>query len=175
MRGLDDKIELNRKINENLEQQLRTIFKARFTGNPTLESMKQIPLSELCRVITKGTTPTTLGKSFVKSGINFIKAESILDNHTMDKSKFAFIDHDTNALRKRSVIQDGDILFTIAGTLGRFALIDENVLPANTNQAVAIIRADAAKVLPEYIYTCLLGDWHTNYYLKPNAEQRRNG
>lgn len=166
LRGLDDKIELNRKINENLEQQLRTIFKARFTGNPTLESMKQIPLSELCRVITKGTTPTTLGKSFVKSGINFIKAESILDNHTMDKSKFAFIDHDTNALLKRSVIQDGDILFTIAGTLGRFALIDENVLPANTNQAVAIIRADAAKVLPEYIYTCLLGDWHTNYYLK---------
>ena len=70
LRSLDDKIELNNKINENLERQLRTIFKARFTDNPTLESMMQIPLSELCCVITKGTTPTTLGKPFVKSGIN---------------------------------------------------------------------------------------------------------
>lgn len=164
--SLDDKIELNNKINENLEQQLRTIFKSRFTDNPTLESMMQIPLSELCRVITKGTTPTTLGKPFVKSGINFIKAESILDNHSIDKSKFAFIDHDTNTLLKRSAIQAGDIVFTIAGTLGRFALIDENVLPANTNQAVAIIRVDVEKVLPEYIYTCLLGEWHTDYYSK---------
>lgn len=166
LRSLDDKIELNNKINENLERQLRTIFKARFTDNPTLESMMQIPLSELCCVITKGTTPTTLGKPFVKSGINFIKAESILDNHSIDKSKFAFIDHDTNTLLKRSAIQAGDIVFTIAGTLGRFALIDENVLPANTNQAVAIIRVDVEKVLPEYIYTCLLGEWHTDYYSK---------
>ena len=166
LRSLDDKIELNNKINENLERQLRTIFKARFTDNPTLESMMQIPLSELCCVITKGTTPTTLGKPFVKSGINFIKAESILDNHSIDKSKFAFIDHDTNTLLKRSAIQAGDIVFTIAGTLGRFALIDENVLSSNTNQAVAIIRVDVEKVLPEYIYTCLLGEWHTDYYSK---------
>ena len=164
--SLDDKIELNNKINENLEQQLRTIFKAKFTDNPTLESMEKIPLSELCRVITKGTTPTTLSKPFVKSGINFIKAESILDNHSIDKSKFAFIDHDTNTLLKRSVIQAGDIVFTIAGTLGRFALIDKDVLPANTNQAVAIIRVDTKKILPEYIYTCLIGEWHHDYYSK---------
>ena len=45
-------------------------------------------------------------------------------------------------------------------------MIDENVLPANTNQAVAIIRADVEKVLPEYIYTCFIGEWHTDYYAK---------
>ena len=123
-------------------------------------------MSELCHVITKGTTPTTFGKPFVESGINFIKAESISDNHSIDKSKFAYIDEETNALLKRSIIQIGDIVFTIAGTLGRFALIDENVIPANTNQAVAIIRANADKVLPEYIYTCFIGEWHTDYYAK---------
>ena len=69
-------------------------------------------------------------------------------------------------LLKRSIIHAGDVVFTIAGTLGRFALIDENVLPANTNQAVAIIRADVEKVLPEYIYTCFIGEWHTDYYAK---------
>ena len=163
---LDEKIALNNKINDNLEQQLRTIFKAEFTDNPELENITQIPLSELCHVVTKGTTPTTLGKPFVESGINFIKAESILDDHSIDKSKFAFIDEETNALLKRSIIHAGDVVFTIAGTLGRFALIDENVLPANTNQAVAIIRADVEKVLPEYIYTCFIGEWHTDYYAK---------
>ena len=163
---LDEKIALNNKINDNLEQQLRTIFKAEFTDNPELENITQIPLSELCHVVTKGTTPTTLGKPFVESGINFIKAESILDDHSIDKSKFAFIDEETNALLKRSIIHAGDVVFTIAGTLGRFALIDENVLPANTNQAVAIIRADIEKVLPEYIYTCFIGEWHTDYYAK---------
>lgn len=166
LRSLEEKIENNRKLNDNLEQQLRTIFKAEFTDNPELENITQIPLSELCHVVTKGTTPTTLGKPFVESGINFIKAESILDDHSIDKSKFAFIDEETNALLKRSIIHAGDVVFTIAGTLGRFALIDENVLPANTNQAVAIIRADVEKVLPEYIYTCFIGEWHTDYYAK---------
>lgn len=166
LRSLDDKIELNNKVNENLEQQLRSIFKAELTDNPDLESMTQIPLSDLCLVVTKGTTPTTLGKPFVESGINFIKAESILADHSIDKSKFAFIDEETNALLKRSIIHAGDVVFTIAGTLGRFALIDENVLPANTNQAVAIIRADVEKVFPEYIYSCFIGEWHTDYYAK---------
>lgn len=128
--------------------------------------MTQIPLSELCHIVTKGTTPTTLGKPFVQSGINFIKAESILDNHSIDKNKFAYIDEETNMLLKRSIIKVGDVVFTIAGTLGRFALIDENVIPANTNQAVAIIRANAEKVLPEYIYACFIGEWHTDYYAK---------
>ena len=166
LRPIDEKIEYNNAINDNLQRQLRTIFKAEFTDNPELEKMTQIPLSELCHVVTKGTTPTTLGKPFVESGIIFIKAESILADHSLDKSKFAFIDEETNALLKRSVIHAGDIVFTIAGTLGRFALIDDNALPANTNQAVAIIRADAEKVLPEYIYTCFIGEWHTDYYAK---------
>lgn len=163
---IDERIALNDRINDNLQRQLRTIFKAEFTDNPELENITQIPLSELCHVVTKGTTPTTLGKPFVERGINFIKAESILDDHSIDKSKFAFIDEETNALLKRSIIHAGDVVFTIAGTLGRFALIDENVLPANTNQAVAIIRADLEKVLPEYIYTCFIGEWHTDYYAK---------
>ena len=166
MQCLEDKTTCNEQINDNLQRQLRTIFKAEFTDNSELEKMTQIPLSELCHVVTKGTTPTTLGKPFVESGIIFIKAESILADHSLDKSKFAFIDEETNALLKRSVIHAGDIVFTIAGTLGRFALIDDNALPANTNQAVAIIRADAEKVLPEYIYTCFIGEWHTDYYAK---------
>ena len=164
--SLQNRIQLNQKVNDNLQQQLRAIFMERFTNNPALESIQQMPLSELCSVVTKGTTPTTLGKPFVDRGINFLKAESILDNHSLDKGKFAHIDEETHDMLKRSVIYAGDIVFTIAGTLGRFALIDSDILPANTNQAVAIIRADQEKISPEYLYTCFIGNWHNDYYSK---------
>lgn len=171
LRDLDDKIEVNNKINKNLEQQAKAIFKSWFVdfepfGGVQPSEMQFIPLQELCKVVTKGTTPTTLGKSFASSGINFIKAESILDNHSIDNSKFAFIDEETNAILKRSVIKVNDIIFTIAGTLGRFAMVDNSVLPANTNQAVAIIRPDETKVTPAYLYSFFIGNWHNEYYSK---------
>lgn len=168
---IDEKIELNSSINKNLEEQAQAIFKSWFVdfepfGGIQPSEMQFIPLQELCKVVTKGTTPTTLGKSFTSTGINFIKAESILDNHSIDSSKFAFIDEETNALLKRSVIKANDIVFTIAGTLGRFAMVDNSVLPANTNQAVAIIRPDETKVTPAYLYSFFIGNWHNEYYSK---------
>ena len=36
--------------------------------------------------------------------------------------------------------------------------------PANTNQAVAIVRAKT--VTPEYLYSFFLGNWHNDYYTK---------
>ena len=158
-------------LNNNLEQQAKALFKSWFVdyepfgGNQPTE-MYFVPLQELCKVVTKGTTPTTLGKPFTSSGINFIKAESILDNHTIDSSKFAFIDEETNSVLKRSTIEKNDIVFTIAGTLGRFALIDDSILPANTNQAVAIIRPDTNKITPSYLYSFFIGNWHNDYYSK---------
>lgn len=168
---IDEKIKNNERINNNLEQQAKALFKSWFIdfepfGGVQPPEMKFVPLQELCKVVTKGTTPTTLGKPFTSSGINFIKAESILDSHSIDSSKFAFIDEETNALLKRSVIKANDIVFTIAGTLGRFAMVDNSVLPANTNQAVAIIRPDENKVTPAYLYSFFIGNWHNEYYSK---------
>ena len=67
-------------------------------------SMELTPLPELTATITKGTTPTTLGYQYVNSGVNFIKGESILDDHAFDHSKFAYIDKETNAALKGSII-----------------------------------------------------------------------
>jgi len=171
LRAIDDKIELNDDINNNLEQQAKALFKSWFVdfepfGGDQPSEMRFVPLQELCKVVTKGTTPTTLGKPFISSGINFLKVESILDNHSIDSSKFAYIDEETNTILKRSIIEANDIVFTIAGTLGRFALVDDSILPANTNQAVAIIRPDISKVSPSYLYSFFIGNWHNDYYAK---------
>jgi len=97
-------------------------------------------LGEECELITKGTTPTSVGRDFQNSGINFIKIESLTENGKIIKDKVAYIDIYTHNLFKRSQLKSGDVLFSIAGALGRVALVNVEILPANTNQALAIIR-----------------------------------
>ncbi|RRJ86664.1 restriction endonuclease subunit S [Paenimyroides tangerinum] len=94
-------------------------------------------LKEITSLITKGTTP----KSFYNQGINFVKLES-LDGFNIDKRKFVYIDSETHENElKRSQLKVNDILFAIAGaTVGKVAYVKQEILPANTNQALAIIR-----------------------------------
>jgi len=192
-RILDDKIYNLRRQNETLEQIAQTLFKHWFVdfefpnadGKPYKSSggamvaseLGDIPegwkvgkLGDLTQTITKGTTPTTFKKDFVSSGINFIKAESITENHTLEKSKFAYIDEDTNLFLKRSIVQEKDILYTIAGTIGRYAMITSSSLPANTNQAVAIIRPDFKKIDPEYLL-CYFASINYQHYLSSRIVQ----
>jgi type I restriction enzyme S subunit len=105
--------------------------------------------------VTKGTTPTTIGGEFVDEGISFIKVESISDDGHILEDKVAHIDDATNSLLARSVLEEDDILFTIAGTIGRVALVQRDILPANTNQAIAIVRPDSARVSARFLYYAL--------------------
>jgi len=112
-----------------------------------------VTLKDITTKITKGTTPTSIGCKFEKSGINFIKSESLVDGKTIDKSKFAFISERTHERLKRSQIEKNDILFSMAGMfLGKTGIATAEVVPANTNQAVAIIRVDDTKANYEYVY-----------------------
>ena len=53
-----------------------------------------------------------------------------------------YIDEQThNKELKRSILKENDILFAIAGaTIGKVNIVKKEILPANTNQALAIIR-----------------------------------
>jgi type I restriction enzyme, S subunit len=152
--SLDDKIDLLHRQNKTLEALAETIFRQWFVEGAE-ESWEEKSLKDISIAITKGTTPTTLGKSFTESGINFIKAESITDDGGFIKDKFSFIDNDTDGLLKRSRIQEGDILISIAGTIGRVAYVTPDLLPANTNQAIGIIRVKKELLNPHFIYYLL--------------------
>ncbi len=101
---------------------------------------KKIRLGDIATLITKGTTPTTMGFSFVNVGINFVKIESISENGVFLLDKFAHITNECNDKLKRSQLQENDILFSIAGAIGRSTIVPRSILPANVNQALAIIR-----------------------------------
>ena len=111
-------------------------------------------LDEICSIITKGTTPTTLKRSFVDYGVPFVKVESLTDSHQIDTNKLAFIDTETHEMLQRSKLKYKDLLISIAGTIGRFALVPKTMPQANTNQAVALVRGSI--VSQEYLYALFL-------------------
>ena len=112
-----------------------------------------VTLDSITPKITKGTTPTSVGCTFENSGVNFIKSESLGNSRNIDRSKFAFISEQTHEKLKRSQIEKNDILFSMAGMfLGKTGIVTDDLVPANTNQAVAIIRIDTEKANHEYVY-----------------------
>jgi len=115
-------------------------------------------VGEVSQRVTKGTTPTTIGGRFTETGVTFVKVESITEDGRFDRAKFAFVDDETNRLLTRSVLEEDDILFTIAGTIGRVARVAREILPANTNQAVAIIRPNPNVIDPRFLYYVLRDD-----------------
>ena len=113
---------------------------------------EQRKLSDMCSLITKGTTP--LDKS--NSGtVNFIKIESIDESSGEIKITQKITAEEHNGYLRRSQLKENDILLSIGGTLGRVTSVKSDILPANTNQALAILRLKNGS-LP-YIKTYLKG------------------
>ena len=100
-------------------------------------------LASLSTLITKGTTPTTLGYAHSDSGIPFLRVQNIFGGQVNFEEDTLFIGSDTHAALKRSQIQGGDVLVTIAGTIGRTGVVPLDAPSMNCNQAVAIVRPTA--------------------------------
>ena len=116
-------------------------------------SWAKASIGDITEVVTKGTTPTTYGMPFTESGVNFIKAEALNGDCTLDREGFTFVDESTHETFKRSILRENDVLLTIAGAqVGRCGLVRSEHLPANTNQAVEIIRVVPSKADPRFIY-----------------------
>ena len=134
-----------------------------------------VRLGDITKIITKGTTP----KKFTNSGINFIKTEAF-EGININKDKLSFVDEETHTtFLKRSMLEENDILFTIAGaTIGKMAVVNKELLPANTNQALAIIRLKdnintnyikfilQSSFMKKYIKKCVKGSAQPNLNLQ---------
>ena len=135
-----------------------------------MEAIKRVRLSEIAELITKGTPPTTLGYNFQEDGVNFLKIECFSEDGTYIKEKTAHISEECHEKLKRSKLRTGDILFSIAGAIGRVAVVTEEMLPANTNQALAIIRVTRDDIYLPYIKLIL-----TSQIVKAQFERKKQG
>ena len=79
-------------------------------------------------------------RSYRIYGIPFIRVQNLVDGTVSVEADPLFIDQTTHDLLRRSKIKPSDILLSIAGTIGRAAIVPTNAEEMNCNQAVAIIR-----------------------------------
>ena len=140
----DKAVETVEKLVENSKAQKKALMQQLLTRKrrfPKFEGeWQEVRLGDLCERVTKGTTPSTAGFEFQVSGINFVKVESVTGEGKLDRKKFAYIDETCHRSFSRSQLRENDILFSIAGALGRSAIVHSSDIPANTNQALAIVR-----------------------------------
>ena len=153
---IDRFIENKERLIELLEETKKDVIDTTFTKGISkdiklreidIDWLSNIPshwnlkrLKFLAKTISKGSTPSTEGREMANAGIRFIKAENIFESKVTEKPEF-FIDTITHRILKRSQLQVNDLLFVIAGaTIGKVAILPEEYLPANTNQAVSFIR-----------------------------------
>ena len=129
-----------KKAYQNLLRQTDEFVKSQFIEMFGAEEYPICKLADECVVITKGTTPTTIGYNFTNEGVNFVKIENITGDGHIIKDGMMYISEDCHEAMKRSQLKEGDILFSIAGAIGRSAVVSGEVLPANINQALAIVR-----------------------------------
>lgn len=124
-------------------------YNKNYKNNKLPQGWVECELKDLCKVISKGTTPKnqTEEPNFAR----FLKAENVTKESILDLTSCKYIDEETHTkILKRSILKRNDILITIAGTLGRCAIVetDENL---NTNQAVCFARLLNCGINPNFI------------------------
>lgn len=149
--ALDDKIELNNKINKNLEQQAQILFKEYFLDNGNCEEKE---LSEVCKKISDGVHNTVIddpeGKYLLLSCKNIRNGELVIGNNERTLDEETFI-----KLRKRTQLAKGDILLTSVGTVGEMHLLYSDPKNIEFQRSVAIIKPNIEILSPEYLYSAL--------------------
>jgi type I restriction enzyme S subunit len=163
-----DQIEPATKLLERIKQERREKLGTKYKELPPIDEseLPRLPddwiwtsIKEVGFLVTKGSTPTSYRFKYVDQGINFVKVENMMNGKIIKDSIHEFITQDTHEFLRRSQLVESDILFSIAGTIGRVAIVHKEDLPANINQAIAIVRCPWQFINPKYLETFLESDW----------------
>lgn len=129
--SIDDKIRVNKKINENLEQQAQAYFQNLFIDNANSEWV-QGTISDLGTVVGGSTPSKSKLEYYTKDGIAWITPKDL----SINKAKF--ISHGENDITElglknssASVMPEGTVLFSSRAPIGYIAITSGKV---TTNQ-----------------------------------------
>ena len=113
--SINDTMEAYKKLISATDELVKSQFMEQFGGgNYPLQS-----IGGMSDIVTKGTTPTTLGFEFVSAGVSFVKVENITATGQILKDELMHVTQECHEKLSRSRLCEGDILFSIAGAIGR--------------------------------------------------------
>ena len=166
--ALDDKIELNRRINANLEEQAQALFKSWFVDfepfkdGPFIDSeLGKIPkgwkvntIEDLASYIASGGTPRTLDTSYYDGDIRWFTTKELKDGFLFDSEKHISQTALENSAAK--LFPQNTVLMAIyaSPTVGRLGILTAE---STCNQAaVGIIAKEEIGYI--YLYLLLLSE-----------------
>lgn len=127
--SLDKGIESLKTVQQQLKVYRQAVLKWAFEGRFTNENVKdgelpegwkRLPLSQITTKIVDGTHFTP---NYIPSGIPFVSVKDIRD-YKIDFSNVKFISNNEHTeLKKRCFPEEGDLLITKSGTIGRLAIV----------------------------------------------------
>ena len=148
LRSLDDKIELNNKINENLEQQAQALLSQWLIENDGAYAL--FPLSEVAVI-----NPDTYSPKDAWEYVNYLDTSSITDGLI---SEVQHIKPSTEKLpsRARRIIAANDVVFsTVRPNQRHFGIISKPLDHMLASTGFAVIRSNHPSVSNELLYLCL--------------------
>ncbi len=89
-----------------------------------------------------------------EGGITYLSAKCVKDNY-FDLAKAGHISDRQHLSNPRTQARIGDVLLTTVGTIGNAAVVREDILPANMDRHLGIIRIRRDDVDPYYLSTFL--------------------
>ena len=165
--ALDDKIELNRKMNETLEQMARAIFKSWFVDFEPFRDKGMIdsPLGKIpkgweVRAVGDVAERVAMGPfgssirvdTFVAEGVPVISGQHLW-GIMLDDLHYNFVTAEHADKLSNANVYRGDVVFTHAGSIGQAAWIPESSEYERyvISQRQFYMRCDTAKVTPSYV------------------------
>lgn len=121
---------------------------ALYSGDYKLSTVQEIALK-----IVNGATPRAKGEAYTQEsdqGVPFIRVTDI-SNYSVNRENILYIRRSVHEKDlKRSQVAPGDVLLSMAGTIGLSAVIPFSMPEANINQAIASIRVNS-DICPRYL------------------------
>ncbi|WP_438850234.1 restriction endonuclease subunit S [Bacteroides acidifaciens] len=145
--ALDSKIELNRRINDNLEQQAQALFKAWFVdfepfrGGKFVDSeLGMIPegwnIQPISSIFNFQEGPGIRNWQYVNNGTKFINIRCINNDIINIQDANMISDEEAQGKYAHFMLKENDIVISCSGTLGRKALVLKEYLPLCLNTSV---------------------------------------
>ena len=122
------------------------------------EEWKRCIIGELTTKVGSGVTPRGGEAVYKSEGHPFVRSQNVGLGYLM-LDDIAYIDEDTHQRQKNTELQLDEVLLNITGaSIGRSALVNQQIVGGNVNQHVCIIRANK-KLTPSFLCNFLLSQY----------------
>lgn len=146
--ALDDKIELNNRINNNLEQQAQALFNEKILNNP-----KHGCIGDYCSIKSGFAFKSAWWQN---AGVRVIKIKNIGPSG-LNLQECSYVSDDKVSIAKDFVVKGGDLLIAMTGaTIGKFAIVPhtDEILLVNQRVGKFFLGNNPLEKLP-FIYCTL--------------------